>query len=484
MLQEKLSYHNIWYSQCEATALAVAFLQKGAFMNTTILLPKEVEYIIDTFYNAGYKAYAVGGCVRDSLMNKQPYDWDICTNALPQTVKQLFSAHNVIETGIKHGTVTLVIDKIPYEITTFRKETTYSDNRHPDSVDFVSSLEDDLSRRDFTVNAMAYNHYDGLIDLFNGRADLINKIIRAVGNPDQRFNEDALRVLRALRFASTLEFAIERETKIAIQKNKHLLNNIAKERIWAEFKKLMLGGGCVGVLREFAEVIAVFIPDLTPMIGFKQNHPMHCYDVWEHTLHALENAKPDLLLRLSVLFHDIGKPKTHFTDDKGTSHFYGHNNVSKEIAFNSLTALRVENSLKKDVVTLVDFHDRVITATEKSIKRSIYKIGSESLFVLLLQVKLCDIKAQTPLIVNERVEEINNITNIFNKLQNYNKLVTTVKALDINGNDIILLGVKDGKLIGKILSRLLIMVVDGRVQNNHKELIKMAEMLIKSWKNT
>ncbi len=457
--------------------LAVAFLQKGAFMNTTILLPKEVEYIIDTFYNAGYKAYAVGGCVRDSLMNKQPYDWDICTNALPQTVKQLFTAHNVIETGIKHGTVTLVIDKTPYEITTFRKETTYSDNRHPDSVAFVTSLEDDLSRRDFTVNAMAYNHYDGLIDLFNGRVDLANKIIRAVGNPDKRFNEDALRILRALRFASTLEFTIEAETKKAIQKNKQLLNNIAKERIWAEFKKLMLGAGCVEILRQFADVIAVFIPDITPMIGFKQNHPMHCFDVWEHTLHALDNAHADLLLRLSVLFHDIGKPKTHFTDEKGISHFYGHNNVSKDIALNTLSVLKVENKLKNDVVTLVDFHDRIITPSTKSVKRTIYKIGSERLFKLLLQVKLCDIKAQTPLIVNERVEEINNISNIFNKLQNDNKLVTTVKELNINGNDIILLGVKSGKNIGKILNKLLAMVIDNKLENNHDELLKMAEIL-------
>ncbi len=464
-------------NNAKATALAVAFLQKGAFMNTKILLPKEVEYIIDTFYNAGYKAYAVGGCVRDSLMNKQPYDWDICTNALPEVVKQLFTNYNVIETGIKHGTVTLVIDKKPYEITTFRKETTYSDNRHPDSVAFVTSLEEDLSRRDFTINAMAYNHYDGLIDLFNGKADLQNKIIKAVGNPNIRFNEDALRILRALRFASTLEFVIEEETKKAIHKNKQLLNNIAKERIWTEFKKLMLGNGCIDVLRRFADVVAVIIPDITPMVGFKQNHPMHCFDVWEHTLHALDNAQPDLTLRLSVLFHDIGKPKTHFTDDKGISHFYGHNRVSRNIALNTLSELKVENKLKNDVATLVDFHDRVITPTEKSVKRTINKIGSKTLFEQLLQVKLCDIKAQTPLIITERVEEINNINDIFNKLQNDNKLVTTVKDLKINGNDIILLGVKEGKIVGKILSKLLNMVIDNKLQNNHNELLKMAEIL-------
>ena len=447
-------------------------------MKNTIFLPKDVEYIIDTFYNEGYKAYAVGGCVRDSLMGKQPNDWDICTNALPNQVKQVFSTHNIIDTGLKHGTVTLVMNKIPYEITTFRKESTYSDNRRPDSVTFVTSLQEDLSRRDFTVNAIAYNQYEGIIDFFGGQTDLQKRIIRTVGNADTRFNEDALRILRAVRFASTLEFSVEKETQISIHNNKELLNNIAVERIWAEFKKLIMGKNSVEVLREFADVIAVFMPDITPMIGFNQNNPMHCYDVWEHTLHALGNADNNLSVRLAVLFHDIGKPSTYFEDEKGIGHFYGHNKASEKITLNTLTNLRAEIKLKNEVATLVDFHDRVINSTEKSVKRMIFKIGSPQLFEKYIQVKLCDIKAQNPAVVNERVATIEEVIKIYNRLQNDNNLVTTVKDLSINGNDIILLGVKKGKNVGKILNELLNLVLDNKLKNDRKKLLEMAQILI------
>lgn len=447
-------------------------------MKNTISLPENVLYIIDTFYNAGYIAYAVGGCVRDSLMGKTPDDWDICTNAQPKRVKEIFSQHHTIDTGLKHGTVTLMLDKTPYEITTFRKESTYSDNRRPDSVTFVNSLQEDLSRRDFTVNAMAYNHYNGIVDLFGGQSDLQNKIIRTVGNADTRFNEDALRILRALRFASTLGFTIEADTKRSIHKNKNLLNNIAVERIWAEFKKLIMGKSSVDVLREFADTIAVFIPAIIPMINFKQNNPYHCYDVWEHTLHALQNAENSLALRLAVLFHDIGKPSTYFQDEKGIGHFYGHNKASKQIAIDTLTALKAETKLKSEVATLVDFHDRVVNPTEKSVKRTLFKIGSPQLFEEFIQIKLCDIKAQNPSIINERVKEVETVIEIYNQLQNGNNLVTTVKDLSINGNDIILLGVQKGKNIGEMLNILLNLVLDNKVANTREELLKMAQILI------
>lgn len=447
-------------------------------MKNSISLPKDVQYIIDTFYNAGYKAYTVGGCVRDSLMGKLPDDWDICTNALPHTVKQIFSAYQTIDTGLKHGTVTLIFNETPYEITTFRKESTYSDNRRPDSVTFVTSLQDDLSRRDFTVNAIAYNHYDGILDFFGGQTDLQNKIIRTVGNANMRFNEDALRILRALRFASTLGFSIEDNTKLSIHNNKNLLNNIAVERIWAEFKKLIMGKNSVEILREFADVIAIFIADVTPMIGFNQNNPFHCYDVWEHTLYALQQAEDNLVVRLAVLFHDIGKPSTYFEDEKGIGHFYGHNKASKQIVLDTLTFLKTETKLKSDVATLVDFHDRVINTTEKSVKRMIFKIGSPQLFENLIQVKLCDIKAQNPSVVNDRIKSIEEISEIYNQLQNGNKLVTTVKDLSINGNDIILLGVKKGKIVGKILNDLLELVLDNKLENTREKLLKMAEILI------
>ena len=447
-------------------------------MKRTILLPDDVKYIIDTFYNAGYKAYAVGGCVRDSLMGNQPNDWDICTNALPDEVKQIFISHNIIDTGLKHGTVTLLINNIPYEITTFRKESTYSDNRRPDSVEFVSSLKEDLSRRDFTVNAIAYNHYEGIIDYFSGQKDLQRGIIQTVGNADTRFNEDALRILRGIRFASTLGFTLEDKTKESIHSNKSLLENIAVERIWIEFKKLIVGKNAVQILREFPDVIAVFIPDITPMIGFKQNNPMHCYDVWEHTLHALDNANNDLAVRLSVLFHDMGKPQTYTEDEKGIGHFYGHSKISKDIAIKTLTALKSEIKLRDEVATLVDFHDRIINPTEKSVKRAIFKIGSPQLFERLILVKLCDVKAQIPSVIDERVSAIKNVTEIYNRLQKDDRLVTTVKSLDISGNDIILLGVKRGKAIGNLLNELLELVLNNKLNNNHKELLEMAKNLI------
>lgn len=447
-------------------------------MKNTIFLPENVEYIIDTFYNAGYKAYAVGGCIRDSLMGNSPNDWDICTNALPNQVKQVFPTHEIIDTGLKHGTVTLLIDKIPYEVTTFRTESTYSDNRRPDSVIFVTSVHEDLSRRDFTVNAIAYNQYENIIDSFGGRADIKNAVIKTVGNPDTRFNEDALRILRAIRFASTLGFSIENETKKSIHKNKHLLKNIAVERIWSEFKKLIIGKNSVEILREFADVIAVFIPNITPMIGFNQNNPMHCYDVWEHTLCALQHADNNLSVRLSVLFHDIGKPLTYFEDEEGIGHFYGHNKESKKITLDTLTALKAETKLKNEVATLVDFHDRVINPTEKSVKRMIFKIGSPQLFEKYIQIKLCDIKAQTPSVIDERVKIIEEVIKIYNRLQNNNKLVTTVKDLSINGNDIILLGEQSGKNIGKILNELLEQVISNQLENNRKKLLEMAKILV------
>lgn len=447
-------------------------------MKNTIVLPKVVEYIINTFYNAGYKAYTVGGCVRDSLMGKQPNDWDICTDALPNQVKKVFSMHNIIDTGLKHGTVTLIIDKIPYEITTFRKESTYSDNRKPDSVTFVTSLQEDLSRRDFTVNAIAYNQYEGIIDFFNGQADIQKRIIQTVGNADIRFNEDALRILRAMRFASTLGFSVEEQTGISIHNNKQLLNNISVERIWSEFKQLIMGENFVQVLREFADVISVFIPDIKPMIGFNQNNPMHCYDVWEHTLYALKYADNNLSVRLAVLFHDIGKPSTYFEDERGVGHFYGHNKSGEKITFNALTKLKAETKLKNEVVTLVDFHDRIINPTEKSVKRMIFKIGSPQLFEKYIQIKLCDIKAQNSAVIKKRTNTIEEVIKIYNRLQNGNNIVTTVKDLSINGNDIILLGVEKGKNIGKILNELLNLILENKLENDRKELLKTAQILI------
>ena len=449
-------------------------------MKNLIILPESVKFIINKLIKANFKAYAVGGCVRDSLLGEEPHDWDICTNALPNETKSVFSEYKIIETGIKHGTVTLLIDSQPYEITTFRSETTYSDNRHPDNVIFEKNIDADLSRRDFTINAIAYNEHDGIIDLFNGQSDLKNNIISTVGDSDTRFNEDALRILRALRFASVLGFQIESNTKESIHKNKNLLKNVAVERIWVEFKKLILGKNNVEILREYADVISVFIPQINDMIGFEQKNPHHCYDVWEHTLHALSFASDDVIVRLAVFFHDIGKPTTFSVDEDGIGHFYGHHQVSREITKNVLENLKVDNRTKNDVVTLVEFHDRIINPNQKSVNKAIRKIGSRELFKKLCDVKFCDVNGQSPNLINNRITDLEIIRTIFKEVCSKDDFIMTVKDLEINGYDIMELGVEKGERIGFILETLFNLVVDNKVPNQNNLLKEKALKIINS----
>ena len=273
-------------------------------MNLNFNLPKNTYFIINKLSENGYKAYIVGGCVRDLIMNITPHDWDICTNALPDELINIFKDFRTVLSGIKHGTVGIIIENALYEVTTFRSETGYSDNRHPDCVHFEKDIQSDLSRRDFTINSIAYNHKDGLIDLYNGYDDIQHKIIKAVGNPDTRFSEDALRILRALRFSSVLCFEIESSTAESIHRNKDLLKNIACERIWSEFTKLLSGKNAHTVIEKYCDVIGVFIPELYAEKNFQQHNPHHCYDVLHHTLSALSFAENNIYLRLAVLFHD------------------------------------------------------------------------------------------------------------------------------------------------------------------------------------
>ncbi len=442
-----------------------------------ISVPLQVEKIINKLYNAGYKAYAVGGCVRDSIIGNTPNDWDICTNALPNEVKKVLYEYKIIETGLQHGTVTVIDHKIPYEVTTFRSETTYSDNRHPDSVIFESTVDKDLSRRDFTINAIAYNKRDGIIDLFNGIADIKNKKIKTVGNPDKRFKEDALRILRALRFSAVLEFSIDIETKESIHKNKELLKNIASERIWSEFKKLLLGKNAIDILQEFYDVIAIFIPEISPMIGLQQHNPHHCYDVWKHTLQALKHADNDIAIIMAVLLHDIGKPSTYSIDDKNTGHFYGHANESYKISLNILERLRIDNNLKSQVLTLIKYHDIQLNNTEKSIIKIIRKLGGETLFEKLLIVKGCDIQGQSKHLIDQRLKKLDEIKNIYFKLQTKDNYILSVKHLNITGYDIIELGIPQGKIIGIILNRLLEMVINSQITNQKSELLSMSKSI-------
>lgn len=439
-----------------------------------IKLPKDVIYILQRLENSGYSAYVVGGCVRDALLGNVPQDWDICTSALPQQVINTFSDYRVIKTGIKHGTVTLMLNSNMYEITTFRTEKDYSDNRRPDTVEFVADIKEDLSRRDFTVNAMAYNPKQGLIDLFFGLDDLDMHIIRTVGNADVRFNEDALRILRALRFSAKLCFNIEKSTAASVHRNKGLLNNIAAERILAEFKQLLLSENAVNILREYYDVISVFIPEISPMVGFCQYNSYHCYDVWEHTLHALSYADNNIIIRLAVLFHDVGKPHSLTFDQQGIGHFYGHCVKSAEITENILKRLRCDTKTIKTVVELVKNHDRIISANSRSVKKAALHLGSEEMTRLLIAVKKCDAYGQSPKLFRQRLEELNEIENILNSLIANNKILFSVKELKINGNDLINMGVKDGRVVGAILNSLLKSVNDENIDNIYSSLVKAA----------
>ena len=288
------------------------------------VLPAQVNTALARLHDAGYEAYIVGGCVRDRIMGREPKDYDITTSALPEQTAAVFAGERIIETGMKHGTVTVLLDGEPLEITTFRIDGTYSDSRHPDAVTFTPSLREDLARRDFTMNAMAYSSETGLVDPFGGQADIAAKYIRCVGDPDLRFREDALRILRALRFSSVLGFPIEPETDGAARYLCLLLKKISAERVFSELKQLLCGPDVRRVLLDYAGVLGAVLPEILPMQGFDQRNPHHCYDILEHTAAAVEAMPPEPALRLAALLHDVGKPECFFTDEDGVGHFYGH----------------------------------------------------------------------------------------------------------------------------------------------------------------
>ena len=341
-----------------------------------MFLPVGVSGLLEALETAGFAAYAVGGCVRDSLLGRVPQDWDIATSARPEEVLARFP--HAIPTGIAHGTVTVVWEGEPFEVTTFRAESAYTDHRHPDQVRFVPDLEADLARRDFTVNAMACRRDGQVIDRFGGREDLKNGIIRCVGDPGERFREDALRILRALRFAACYGFRLEEKTSAAVLESRELLCYVAAERIWAEFSRLLCGIDAGRVLREFPQVIFAILPELFPMEGFLQYNPHHDRDVWEHTCAAVEASSPELAVRLAMLLHDCGKPGCFTLDGEGTGHFYGHAQKSLELAGTVLRRLRVPRLLGERVLLLIHLHDRPVFPEERWVKRQLGRWGRRS----------------------------------------------------------------------------------------------------------
>ena len=438
----------------------------------TIYIPQDVQKIIDKLESHGHSAYIVGGCVRDAIMGRTPHDYDICTSALPNEVLSIFNNRKVIETGLKHGTVTVQGDEDYYEVTTYRVDGNYTDGRHPDEVKFVDDVVVDLSRRDFTINAMAYNVHTGLVDPFGGYDDIQNHMIRCVGNPRNRFEEDALRIMRAVRFAATCGFTIHNDTHDAMLSLRHLLIHVSEERKTSEFCKMLVCAN-VDLLLKYRDIFSTFIPELTATFDFKQNNPHHCYDVYEHIVTAVSKAPQDLHIRLALMFHDIAKPLTYTEDTALVGHFYGHAEASAEMAKNIMKNMKMDNNTIGIVSQLVATHDMATSTSLKTIRRMISKIG-ETQTRRLIAVMRADKLAQS-----DNLDTQTNLKTLAIMEDNINVVTTknecfTLKDLAINGYDIINLGVKDGKLIGKTLNYLLDIVLSEPDKNVKDVLIKLA----------
>ncbi len=446
-------------------------------MDLKIDLPEGVKKIIDILSKNGYEAFVVGGCVRDSIIGIKPNDWDITTSAKPDEIMNCFREYKIIPTGLKHGTVTVIIDGEQYEITTYRIDGKYSDGRHPDSVIFTSNLIEDLSRRDFTINAMAYNPEKGLIDPFGGAEDIENGWIRCVGNPKDRFEEDALRMLRAIRFSSQLDFTITVKTDLKIDELYKNLEKVSIERIVDEFKKIAVSNKFFVNLICYNFVFTLFIPEYNDILGFKQNNPYHKYDLYMHTICAVKNCKStDLITRLAVFFHDFGKPHSYQDDENEIRHFYGHAKVSGDITDNILKRLKFDNYTREKIVELVKCHDATIVANKKYIKRWLNKIGEEQ-FIRLLDVQEADAKAHHELYIDEKVSNINKIRILLRQVID-EKECFSLKDLAINGNDVKkYMMFEEGHTVGLLLKIILKMVIDEKLNNNQEEIIKwMTEM--------
>lgn len=451
-------------------------------VNIKIDLPKAVLEIFDIIKEYGAESFIVGGSVRNSMLHIPVKDWDICTPAPAIELKNFFEGkgYYVIETGLKHGTITVMIDGEGYEITTYRQDGNYSDGRHPDTVEFVSDLETDLSRRDFTINAIAYNPEVGIVDPFGGLLDIQYRIIRCVGNPKDRFKEDALRILRAIRFAAVLGFDVEEKTHDAIMKLKGSLTNISMERINSEFCKILDSQFPWLDLRDYKDVIGVFIPEIIMSFGFKQDNPYHCNDVYEHMLHALEYYSPfnknndcdSLIVRLAIFFHDIGKPYCKTVDDNGVGHFYHHAKIGAKMTDEIMRRMKFDNETREAVVELISYHDAEFIAEPKYVKRWLNKIG-EKQFRRLLALREADIYGQDRDFYNARYKELKEVENVLEEVLNEEQCFS-LKDLAINGKDLIEIGFKPGKELGKTLNELLEMVIDGE-ENNKENLLQRAK---------
>ncbi len=440
-----------------------------------IQLPEKVQFIISRLEQAGYEAYAVGGCVRDSLLGRQPPDWDVTTSAKPMQVKEAF--RHTIDTGIQHGTVTVMLDHEGFEVTTYRIDGEYEDSRHPKEVTFTVNLVEDLKRRDFTINAMAYNDRSGIVDAFGGVEDLDYGIIRCVGEAAERFGEDALRILRAVRFSAQLGFTIADGTKAAAKALAPNLNHISAERIQAELVKLLVSAHPDYMRDAYAlGITKAVLPELDAAFATQQNHPHHMYNVGEHLMQCLLHTRADKSLRLAALLHDIGKPQTRTTDADGTDHFHGHVEVSERMAAAILKRLKFDNDTITKVQKYVKYHDYNAEPSAKAVRRAINKIGAEY-FPQILELRRADTLAQSAYQQAEKLERIDAIARLYDEIMEQQQCVS-LKTLEITGNDLIALGVPKGKRIGAILAELLDDVLQNPENNTHDYLMEEAKKLI------
>lgn len=439
-----------------------------------IEVPAKAQHIIDTIMEAGYEAYVVGGCVRDSILGRKPQDWDITTSAKPEQVKALFP--RTVDTGLKHGTVTVMLDKEGFEVTTYRIDGEYEDSRHPKEVVFTPNLEEDLKRRDFTINAMAYNAKAGLVDIYGGMQDMEAKLIRCVGNPEERFREDALRILRAIRFSAQLGYEIDAATREGIRLLAPTLEKISAERIQTELVKLVVSPHPDELRTAYQlGVTKVFFPEFDIAMETPQHHPHHCYSVGEHILHALCEIEPDKNLRLAMLLHDIGKPATLTVGEDGITHFYQHPAVSEKMARSFLRRLRFDNDTIYRVCKLVLYHDygNSVEPDMRIVRRAVNKIGEDA-YPALFQVKRADILAQSGYMRQEKLALVEKWEKLYDKVMEQKQCVS-LKSLAVTGSDLIAAGFKPGKQLGEILNRLLEAVLEQPEKNTKEELLAEAE---------
>lgn len=436
-----------------------------------INLPEKVKRIIETLKEAGYEAYAVGGCVRDSLLGRVPNDWDITTSAKPEETKRLFA--RTIDTGIQHGTVTVLLEREGFEVTTYRIDGEYEDLRHPKEVTFTACLEEDLKRRDFTINAMAYNEQEGLVDIFDGIRDMERGVIRCVGDAKERFTEDALRMLRAVRFSAQLGYEIEEKTGEAIRLLSANLERISAERIQTELVKLVISPN-PDYLRKAYElgITKIILPEFDLCMQTPQNNPHHCYSVGEHILHSMTEIEPDKVLRLGMLFHDIGKPQTQTVDEEGITHNRNHPAVGEEMTRKILRRLKFDNDTISKVTKIVRYHDQQIALTKEGVRRAVNRMG-EDIFPLQLLVRRADICAQSSYQREEKLRHLQRIKELYEEICRDAEAVS-LKGLAVSGADLIALGMQPGRAIGELLGDMLECVLEKPEMNSREELLRYA----------